>query len=106
MSSRALPSPDRPTSTLKRSGTLPSFPTSRPLPDQPTSGPTPQGDVRTWSHPELVGWMRFKLKEEGIAEVVVADIIKWLERAGGAGGVRGRGMDGREFLSGEGTGGW
>lgn len=51
--------------------------------------------------------MKHKLKEEGIADVVVGDIVKWLERAGGGpGNVRGRGMDGREFLSGEGTGGW
>jgi len=54
--------------------------------------------------------MREKLKEEGVAEVVVGDIVKWLERAGGGGSIRSRrisgmGMDGREFLKGD-TGNW
>lgn len=109
-SSSASNRPTRPPSSRpsSRSDSLPfTFPSPSPQTSTSSSSSLP-ADPTSWTHTQLIDWLRGRLTAEGLARPVVEDVLAWLEtsRPGGSGArVGGLTLDGREFMKGN-QGGW
>lgn len=91
-----------------RSDSLPfTFPSPSPQTAISSNSPLP-ADPTSWTHAQLIDWLRSRLTTEGLARPVVEDVLAWLgaSRPGSSGArVGGLTLDGKEFMKGN-KGGW